>query len=149
MYIRKLAKQQLSNAIVSWEVRWLFKKMQAYLLWRRNNNNSLVSGTRPNKINSIDIIIIEPNPLNTFTPIINNKSAINQVLKLPSLIGARDLLHASIIASFSPIHFFCFSSRSLSNTSIVASTLIPTVKMIAANQLKEITYHINFSKPPR
>jgi len=94
------------------------------------------------------MMIIDPKPLKTLTPMVNNKSAITHVLRLPSLIGARDLSHASMIAELISFHL-ALSSRNLSNINIFASTLIPMVNITAANQLKEITNHINLRKPSK
>gem|GEM_PF-3392768 len=111
-------------------------------------NNSLVNGTIAKSIRMILTIIIEPNHLKTLTPKVNNKRAIIPVLTFPSLIGAHDLLHASAIADIVSC-FFAFSSRSLSKIRIFASILIPSVRIIAAKPLNDITNHTNLRIPPR
>lgn len=50
---------------------------------------SLVNGTLKNKVKNIVIIIIAPNPLKIFVPIVKSKRAITPVLTCPSLIAGR------------------------------------------------------------
>jgi len=84
-----------------------------------------------------------PNHLNTFVHTTNNKNAIIKVVKLPSLI-ADQLFSAAASIDSNRVAQFLRSSIILSYIRTFASTHIPIDNKIAAIQLREYAYHINF-----
>ena len=96
----------------------------------------MVNGTLKNNVRIIVTIIIAPNHLKTFVPIVKSKNAINPVLICPSLIAVQLLDFAVSIAHVTAFPSL-ISSRNLSYIKILASTPIPIDRMIAAIPLSE------------